>query len=417
MPSILELRAERHAISLQMRDVMKSKAPDAAAKWQELDDRQEALRTTIEQAEHKKQVALDRDLAQVLHPGRPNIGNELDYGEGRTLTPNQEARSTQAYAKDFETWLHTGERSAEMRAIGGATGADGATLVPQGFEENLEVRLKSFAGLRQCAQLLKTATGNPLPWPTEDDTANQGEFLAEAGPTGTADPTFGSIMLGSNLVSSKYVKVSVQLEQDAAFNIAGVLLDAFGKRISRVTEPAYLTGNGSGQPNGLLTALVAASVPFVLATGANANSGSAGDTDLNSIGSTDLSNLIDALDPDYRPGAKFMANSASWGRIRRTLDKYGRPIWQTSLSSGVPDSVMGYPWLNNQQMDAVGGGKKSMIFGDFSKYIIRDSAGITLVRYNELFMQNYQRGYQAFIRTDGQLLQPAAFTYLVHPLS
>jgi HK97 family phage major capsid protein len=151
--------------------------------------------------------------------------------------------------------------------------------------------------------------------------------------------------------------------------------------------------------------------------GANTNSGNAGDTEINSVGSEDLSALIDALDPDYRPGAAFMANASTWGRIRRTLDKYGRPIWQTSLSSGQPDSVMGFPWWNNQQMAAIAPSAKSVIFGQFDKYVIRDVLGLTLIRYNELFMVNYQRGYQAFIRTDGQCLQPNAFSVLQHPLS
>jgi HK97 family phage major capsid protein len=155
----------------------------------------------------------------------------------------------------------------------------------------------------------------------------------------------------------------------------------------------------------------------VLAVGANANSGVSGDTDLTSLGSSDFSNLIDALDPDYRLDAAFMANSSSWGKVRRTLDKYGRPIWNTSLQTGDPDKVYSYPYYYNQQMAGIGAGNKSLIFGDFSKYIIRDSAGITLIRFNELFAQNYQRGYQAFIRTDGQLLQPSAFAVLQHPLS
>jgi HK97 family phage major capsid protein len=411
----LELRQERAVIVREMVTLSQSTDLADVSRWRSLDEEQQRLLVTIEQTERSS--GLMQEMERVNRPPHPRLGNEDDTGDIRNLTPLQQARSTPAYKRDFDQWLRTGERGAELRALGAGSGADGSTMVPQGFEAQLEVKLQSFAGLRQACRILKTDTGNSLPWPREDDTTNQGEFLAEGAAGTTADPTFDNVVLGSNLVSSKYVKVSVQLEQDSAFDIGALLLESFAKRISRVTEPTYLTGTGSGQPNGLLTALVAAGVPSVLAAGANTNSGNAGDTEINSVGSTDLSNLIDALDPDYRQNAAFMANSSTWGRIRRTLDKYGRNIWQTSLSAGVPDSVMGYPWYNNQQMAAVAPSAKSMIFGDFSKYIIRDSAGITLVRFNELFMQSYQRAYQAFIRTDGQLLQPAAFTYLVHPLS
>jgi HK97 family phage major capsid protein len=226
-----------------MRGLLNSTSPNAAEQWRILDTAQEELRVKIASVE---QDGIERDLSNNSNDRRrfelPNVGDH----EAHTLTPNQQTRSTPQYRRDFENWLHTGEKSSEMRAIGAASGADGATLVPQGFEQNLEVKLKSFAGLRQACQILKTATGNPLPWPREDDTSNSGEYLAEAAPTTTADPTFDNVMLGSNLVSSKLVKVSFQLEQDAAFNISDVLLNAFAKRIARATEPTYLTGTAAG---------------------------------------------------------------------------------------------------------------------------------------------------------------------------
>ncbi len=408
----LEMRRERAALVREMVTLSQSNEPNANSRWRELDEKQESLRVQIEQSERAS--ALNDEMNEVRNAERPNIeGNETHS----PLSASQQARSTASYKKSFDHWLRTGERNAELRAIGAASGADGATLVPQGFEANLEVRLKSFAGLRQACRILKTATGNPMPWPREDDTATAGEYLAEASATTTADPTFDNVIFGSNLVSSKLVKVSVQLEQDSAFDIASVLLNAFSKRISRATEPTYLTGTGSGQPNGLLTALAAAGVTPVLAVGARANSNNSGDTDLSSVGSSDFASLIDALDPDYRPNAAFMGNSTLFGKVRRTLDQYGRPIWNTSLQQGDPDKIYGYPYYYNQQMSGIGAGNKSLIFGDFNEYVIRDVIGLTLVRFNELFMQSYQRGFQAFIRTDGQLLQPAAFAVLQHPLS
>jgi HK97 family phage major capsid protein len=103
--------------------------------------------------------------------------------------------------------------------------------------------------------------------------------------------------------------------------------------------------------------------------------------------------------------------------VRKTKDKYGRPIWQVSLADGVADTILGFPFFFNQDMDGIGAGKISMVFGDFTKYIIRDVLGVSVVRYNELYMPNHQIGYQAFMRTWGALLQADAFAYLVHPLS
>jgi HK97 family phage major capsid protein len=171
----LRLRAERKAISEQMRGLITSTSPNAAEQWRKLDEAQEQLRVRIASVE---QDGIERDLSN--HSNRlrelPNIGDE----EPRQLSRTEEIRSTSSYKRDFDSWLRTGELSTQMRelrAIGAATGTDGATLVPQGFEAELIVKLKSFAGLRQACRVLTTATGNPLPWPNEDDTENTGEYL------------------------------------------------------------------------------------------------------------------------------------------------------------------------------------------------------------------------------------------------
>ena len=122
----------------------------------------------------------------------------------------------------------------------------------------------------------------------------------------------------------------MQLEQDSAFDITGLLSDAFAIRLGRASNLAYTIGDGSGTYGtitGLINALVAAGGRNVLAVGAHSNSNNSGDTDLNSIGSDDLVNLVSKVDPAYRDGSAFAANQATWDQLKKTKDAYGRPIW------------------------------------------------------------------------------------------
>jgi HK97 family phage major capsid protein len=47
---------------------------------------------------------------------------------------------------------------------------------------------------------------------------------------------------------------------------------------------------------------------------------------------------------------------------------------------------------------------KSVLFGDFSKFVIRDVRGFTLVRLDERYADYHQVGFLAFLRTDSDLL-------------
>ena len=407
----LFLRKQRRELSERMSACLDSKSPSAMAEWRALDAQQDKLGQEIQRIE---QDILERaeSVANSHHRfERPNVGEHNDRALSRTASAS--------YKRDFDVWLRTGKESAEMRALGDASGAPGAQLVPQGFSGELEAKMKYWNGVANIARTIFTDTGNPLPWPTMDDTSNTGEWLAEAAPVTNADPTFSTVTLGANLLSSKQVKVSVALAQDSAFDMGALLLDAFGERLGRAQDTAYWTGDGSTIPvTGLLTALQAAGGRSVLAIGANSNSGNAGDTALTSVGTDDLSNLIDKLDAGYqRPTNHFIFSQTTKNSLRKMKDKYGRPIWEVSLAQGEPDRIFGYPYQVDNAVANIAAGAVTVCFGDFSKYVIRRALGITLIRFNELYMPNYQIAFQAFLRTDAKLLQSAAFSILTHPLS
>jgi HK97 family phage major capsid protein len=407
----LEKRQDRAAIVREMVTLSQSNEPTDIARWKQLDAQQESLRVQIEQSERAS--ALRSELSQLRDADLPNVGMEE-----HALTPSQQRRSSLEYKREFNHFLRTGERGAELRAIGAASGADGATLVPQGFEAELEIAMKYWGGVANISRQLITDTGNPLLWPTMDDTSNTAEWLTEASPVTNADPTFSNITFSANLLSSKQVKYSVQLEEDSAFDLVGLLTQAFGERLGRTLDTAYWTGDGSDVPvTGLLTALQNAGGREVLAVGANANDGVS--TDLNSIGTDDFSAMIDKLDRAYqKPTNQFIFNQHTQNSLRKLKDKYGRPVWEVSMAQGEPDKIFGYGYTIDNAVASIGAGAVSAAFGDFkNSFCIRRVRGIAVVLFRELYMTNYQRAAQSFIRVDAKCLQPNAFAYLEHPLS
>ena len=82
----------------------------------------------------------------------------------------------------------------------------------------------------------------------------------------------------------------------------------------------------------------------------------------------------------------------------------GVPLWSPGLSPGAPDTILGYPFVVNQHMVTPATAVRSIIFGDFRKYQIRDVRDITLVRLDERYADYHQVGFLAFARSDGDLL-------------
>ena len=99
------------------------------------------------------------------------------------------------------------------------------------------------------------------------------------------------------------------------------------------------------------------------------------------------------------------------------VDNDGRPLWQAGIAVGSPDTIDGKPYEVCYGMAEVGAGAKSVIFGDFASYIIRNVASTLMFRLQELYATYMQVGLLAFNRTDGELMDAGIgpVKHLLHP--
>ncbi len=281
------------------------------------------------------------------------------------------------------------EAYTELRAQGVATGAAGGFLVPQGFRLKLQETLKFFGGMRQVAEGIDTDSGNDLPWPTNDDTANVGAILAENTAATEQDTTLGQKTLKAYMYTSKLVRVSYQLLQDAAFDVESWLPRKLGERIGRIHNTHFTTGTGASQPEGVQT------------NAATGKTGATGQT--TSIIYDDLVDLVHSVDVAYRSErARFMTHDLSVAKFRKLKDSQGQPLWQPSVQTGQPDTLLGHGVVVNNDIPVMAASVKSVLFGDFFLgYVIRDVTDVQLLRLEERYADFLQVGFLAFARADG----------------
>lgn len=296
---------------------------------------------------------------------------------------------------------------AEARAQAVGTDAAGGYLVPTEFHRELLEAQKFLGGVRQVARVIQTTSGGDIEFPTEDDTAVEGELLGENVAAAEQDATFGQKILKAYKYSSKIIKVSIELLQDSAFDLDAHLKSVASRRLARITERHFSIGDNTGKPQGVVN---------YSSAGATAAGGAA-------ITWGDLVDLEHSVDPAYRNSlggsTAYMFADSTLKAVKKLLDSTGRPIWTPGIDVKEPDTINGYRYTINTYMSAIGTGNKSVLFGDFDFYLIRDVAGATVLRLVERYAEYGQVAFLIFERHDGRGIGAEATTatikHLVHP--
>ncbi len=409
--SIQALKERRANVWSQMQEVMavaeregRPLTAEERQKWDAAEADLDSIGDTVDRLERQaaRAAAFEKvDRSELVGAG---TGAEPDNRGGDAGKPDPQ----ETYARAFAGYLRSGmgdladdekrellKGHVDLRAAGVGSGAAGGYTVPAPFRAKMIEAIKTYGGMLQEAEVITTDTGATLPWPTNDDTANVGAILAENTQMSEQDVTIGTNNIDAYMYTSKLVRVSYQLLQDSAFDLESWLQRKLGERIGRILNQHFTTGTGTNQPDGLATSAVVG------------KQGTTGQT--TSVIYDDLIDLIDSIDPAYQGNAKFMMSQTARKSVRKLKDTTGQPLWQPSVLAGVPDVLLGYPYVLNQDMPSPAASAKSILFGDFREaYLIRLVTDLNVMRLNERFADFLQVAFAAYERADGTLQNSAA---------
>ena len=304
----------------------------------------------------------------------------------------------------FAKWIKGGDKAmsaqdwADIRAtMSTTTPAEGGYSVPTDVYGAVLDVLKAYGGVREVATVIQTEAGNPINFPTSDGTSETGELIGENTTATGADTSFGVVTLSTYKFSSKIVAVPFELLQDSAVDMEAFIAKRLGERLGRTLNSYFTTGTGSSQPNGVVTA---SSVGKTGTTGQTA-----------SVIYDDLVDLEHSINRAYRssPGFGFMMADSSLKVVRKIKDSNGRPIfvpgYEQGNPGGAPDRLLNRPITINDDVAAMAANAKSILMGDFRKYVIRRVMDLTLFRMTDsAFTLNGQVGFVAFQRIGGNLI-------------
>lgn len=407
MPTLQELREKRANVWSQAQDFNARAAAgtemsaEDEASWKRALDEVDTLGNQIGTRERTE--TLDKRFGEIdakTIDARGDAVDTDDAGKYRSAYTAWMRKGVNGLTVDERTMLE-----ANFRALQTDTGGAGGYTIPEGFWAKVTETKKLFGGVLQVAETIPTSTGNPLPWATNDDTANIGEILEEGNAVSEQDATFGQKTLGAFTASSKMIRVSNLLLQDTGIDLESFLGRRIGERIGRIENARLTTGNGANQPTGLIAGAT---------TGATTNTATA-------ILYTELVDVIHSVDAAYRMGGcGWMFHDLILAYLRKIKDDsggagVGRPIWEPSVQAGVPDLLLGYRYTINNDMDStVVATKKVAAFGDFAAgYVVRTVAGGTMSRLTERYAEYLQTAFFGYERFDGLVQDASAYKLLV----
>lgn len=303
-------------------------------------------------------------------------GRRIDPSSGRSLPPPRTVKEA------------TARLDALYRAQSVGTATAGGHTVPDEMMATIDIALLQFGGIRERASIISTSTGADLPWPTTNDTSNKGVLLTENTQAGEQDVAFGQVILQAFNFTSRVVWISLQLIQDSATNMNSLLGSMLGERLARIQNEKYTIGTGTNEPKGLVTTAVSSGITLTTA---------------DSPTYAELIDIKHSIDPAYRGNSSWMFHDTVLKNLKKLIDGDSRPLWKASVSEGSPETIDNDPFTINQDMPT-GASAKSIVYGDISKFKIRDVTDFQLFRMDERRIDFYQIGYVAFLRGDSDLI-------------
>lgn len=336
-------------------------------------------------------------LADTIESKMSDFSSRLNALERSTIESRKPGIKSKVSDPEFLNYLKNGK--IETKALTLWSGTAGYKA-PIEFSNRLIEYLFNYSPIRSVANV-RTSAANTLRIP-KMTTAPVAAWATETG-TRNVDTSIevGQVDIQS-FEMSYLTKATLQMLEDQNFNLEDELAKSFAGSFAVLEGTAFISGDGTTQPEGLLTN---ASVPVAL-TG-----------DASKLTADSLISLPYKINFAYRANPKecyWLMNGKTIGTIRQLKDPVtGVYLWQPGLSVDSPQTLLGYPILECPNMPDIAANNFPILFGNIKRaYTILDHVDFMVLRLSELFIQNGYIGFMGRKRVGGAVVDANAIVKL-----
>ena len=306
---------------------------------------------------------LKKQIAQLSNP---------ITGTAQTEDPSKQ------YEKDFHNYLKTGN-ALNLRAAGSeGTNANGGYVCPDGIDKRVVELLTPRSTIRRNATIIQAA-GKNYQRPYKKTGISSG-WIGETGSRPATDAQEYDVITATVGELYAFPQYTQNFLADTWYNFEEGFARDLAITFADKEETAFITGDGSNKPNGILQELREAKDDTQRTWNKlqQINTESATGITLNSLYA-----IKDSLNYAYRSNAKWYMSTSTYTALQQTLvDGEHRGIFgRGDVSQNMPETLLGYPIEIDDYMPAVAANACPIIFGDMRQgYAILERPGIGVLR-------------------------------------
>lgn len=362
---IVSVRAEASVAGV-VAELQKAFADFKAAHQQHLDD----IKKGLPASNHEERLAhFDAEISR--------LQSELDEANVKIATASigapGDAVKDKEYTDAFKAHMKRGDIQA---ALNKGADEEGGYLAPVEWDRTITNKLVEVSPMRQIARVQTTSRAGFSKLFNMGGT-NSGWVGEKAARPETNTAEFKPLAFTSGEIYANPAATQGMLD-DAEINLESWLAEEVQTEFARQEGLAFISGDGTNKPTGILTYVTGAANATKHPFGAIGlvNSGSA-----NEITSDSIIDLVYDLPAAFTGNARFILNRKTLGAIRKLKDGQDNYLWQPSYVAGQPSTLAGFPVVEMPDMPDVAADAVPILFGDFQQaYLIVDRVGIRVLR-------------------------------------
>lgn len=295
-----------------------------------------------------------------------------------------------AYKNAFYQWARKGNIEAlsgdERKAMIAGSDPDGGYFLPVATVGRIVQKVYELSPLRQIVNV-QNISGPVLEGMYDNDEGTAAYVGEIATRSATTTPQVGKYRIEAFEIYAM-PKASQTLLDDAMVDVEGWLAGKIANKFARFEGSEIINGSGisTSKMSGFAAAYTMAATADATRTWGQMEYVKTGvSSDFAASSPADhLFDLIHKFKSAYLQRAKWVTRREVIAKVRKfkeaTTNAY---MWQPGLQAGQPDSLLGYPIVNAQDIPTLASGSLSMWLGDWQEaYTLVDRQGMRTLRDN-----------------------------------